>query len=170
MKNLIFVGGTMGVGKTTTCDLLKKQLPNCVFLDGDWCWDAHPFVVTAETREMVLDNIAYLLGNFLRCSAYENILLCWVLHQDEIAQALLNRLDGLSFHLHRFSLTCSEQVLRARIGADLQAGIRTEDVLKRSLERLPLYDALNTVLLDTSTWTPLETAQVLCQQILSQNL
>ncbi|MEG1013421.1 MAG: hypothetical protein RSI33_04160 [Clostridia bacterium] len=31
----------MGVGKTAVCQSLKQKLPNAVFLDGDWCWDAN---------------------------------------------------------------------------------------------------------------------------------
>lgn len=37
MKTLYLIGGTMGVGKTKVCQLLKDKLPNSVFLDGDWC-------------------------------------------------------------------------------------------------------------------------------------
>ena len=76
MKTLYMIGGTMGVGKTTVCQLLKQNLPNSVFLDGDWCWDASPFQVTDETKAMVTNNICYLLNNFLKCSAYENIIFC----------------------------------------------------------------------------------------------
>ena len=65
MKTLYLIGGTMGVGKTTVSQQLKKDLANSVFLDGDWCWDADPFQVTDETKEMVMDNICYLLNNFL---------------------------------------------------------------------------------------------------------
>ena len=49
-KILYLIGGTMGVGKTTVCQRLKMDLPNSVFLDGDWCWDANPFQVTEETK------------------------------------------------------------------------------------------------------------------------
>ena len=66
MKTLYMIGGTMGVGKTTVCQLLKQDLPNSVFLDGDWCWDASPFQVTDETKAMVTNNICYLLNNFLK--------------------------------------------------------------------------------------------------------
>ena len=72
MKTLYMIGGTMGIGKTTVCQQLKQDLPNSVFLDGDWCWDASPFQVTDETKAMVTNNICYLLNNFLKCSAYEN--------------------------------------------------------------------------------------------------
>ncbi len=65
MKRLLLIGGTMGVGKTAASQELKRLLPRAVFLDGDWCWDADPFVVTDETKAMVLDNIAYLFKQFL---------------------------------------------------------------------------------------------------------
>ena len=45
MKKLYIIGGTMGVGKTTVCNILKKRLDMCVMLDGDWCWDINPFIV-----------------------------------------------------------------------------------------------------------------------------
>ena len=35
MKNLFLIGGTMGVGKTTISNELKKKLDNCVYLDAD---------------------------------------------------------------------------------------------------------------------------------------
>ena len=33
MKKLIFINGPMGVGKTTVCQHLYKQLPDSVWLD-----------------------------------------------------------------------------------------------------------------------------------------
>ena len=49
MKTLYLIGGTMGVGKTTVSQQLKKELTNSVFLYVLWCWDADPFQVTDET-------------------------------------------------------------------------------------------------------------------------
>ena len=80
-KDLYVIGGPMGVGKTAACRQLQRLLDRSVFLDGDWCWDARPFQVTEETREMVLENIAFLLNSFLRCSAYDHVIFCWVLHR-----------------------------------------------------------------------------------------
>jgi broad-specificity NMP kinase len=71
MKNPIIVGGTMGVGKTPTCRELRKILPRNVFLDADWCWDMHLFVVSDETKAMVNRNIAHLLNSFLACSEFD---------------------------------------------------------------------------------------------------
>lgn len=93
MKKLFLIGGTMGVGKTAVCNELKRLLKNAVFLDGDWCWDADPFQITEETKEMVLQNISYLLNRFLHCTAYDNIIFCWVMHEQAIIDTIINSLD-----------------------------------------------------------------------------
>ena len=108
MKKLYMIGGTMGVGKTTTCMLLRDMLPNCAFLDGDWCWSMHPFQVTEETKRMVVENIAYLLNSFLRCSAFENVVFCWVMHEQSIIDDILSRLEG------EFEPVCVSLVSRSR--------------------------------------------------------
>ena len=153
----------MGIGKTTACQILKRKLPNSVFLDGDWCWDMHPFQVTQETKTMVLNNICFLLNNFLRCSAYENILFCWVMHQQEIIDVLLSRLDTAGCTVKSISLVCSPNALEARLLGDIQQGVRTQDVLQRSLARLPLYDSLNTIKIDVSRMTPQQVAEAIQQ-------
>ena len=164
MKTLYVVGGTMGVGKTTVCQILKRRLANCVFLDGDWCWDMDPFQVTEETRHMVLDNICHLLGNFLRCAAYENVVFCWVLHQQDILDTILSRLPLAGVEVCQVSLLCEEESLRERLGHDVTAGVRTEDVVERSVARLPLYRRLRGEKLDVSHLTPEETARALLSQ------
>jgi broad-specificity NMP kinase len=158
MKNLFLIGGTMGVGKTTTCRILEQKLNHSVFLDGDWCWDMHPFQVTEGTKRMVVENICFLLNNFIRCSAYENIVFCWVMHQQAILDDILSRLETANCKVHTISLVCSEQALRVRLRKDVDAGIREKDVIQRSIERLPLYDTLKTDKIDVSEIEPEEAA------------
>lgn len=150
MKHVYLIGGPMGVGKTTVCQQLKLDLPDCVFLDGDWCWDANPFHVTDETKRMVIGNICHLLGSFIRCSAYENVVFCWVMHEQSIIDDIVSRLDLSGCRLHTISLTASEPALRSRLTADIERGIRQPDVIGRSLARLPLYRQLHTVHIDTT--------------------
>ena len=161
MKNLFLIGGTMGVGKTTTCRILEQKLNHSVFLDGDWCWDMHPFQVTEETKCMVEENICFLLNNFIRCSAYENIVFCWVMHQQAIIDGILSRLETANCKVYTISLVCGEQALRARLRKDVDAGIREEDVIQRSVERLPLYDELDTDKIDVSEIGPEEAADLI---------
>lgn len=144
MKQLYIIGGTMGVGKTAVCQELKKRLPNSVFLDGDWCWDADPFQVNEETKQMVMGNICFLLNQFLHCAAYDNIVFCWVMHEQSIIDAILENIDTAGCKTKVISLLCSPSTLRARLEADIRSGRRTSDVIEGSIARLPRYDALRT--------------------------
>lgn len=159
MKKLYLIGGTMGVGKTTVCQILKQKLEQAVFLDGDWCWDAHPFQVNEETKAMVMDNICYLLNNFLSCSAYRNIIFCWVMHEQRIVDSILSRLCLEDCEVKNVSLICSRETLSRRLEKDIRAGIRQRDVLERSVDRLKLYQTLNTVKVDVSEISAEEAAE-----------
>ena len=167
MKTLYLIGGTMGVGKTTVCRELKNQLHRSVFLDGDWCWDMNPFVVTEETKAMVLDNITALLGNFLRCSAYDHVIFSWVMHQQSIVDTILGRLDLTDVKVVSVSLVCGREVLLQRLYRDVEAGIRQPDILLRSPQRLNLYDSMNTEKIDTSHATVAQAVQEILR--LAQN-
>lgn len=158
MKNLYLIGGTMGVGKTTTCQVMKRKLNNSVFLDGDWCWDMDPFIVNEETKEMVIENICFLLNNFIQCSAYENIVFCWVMHEQKIIDDILSKLKTENCNLHLISLVCNRNALRDRLEIDVENGIRTTDSINRSLERVQLYKNLKTEKVDVSEISPIEVA------------
>lgn len=165
MKRLILIGGPMGVGKTAACRALQKRLPNCVFLDGDWCWDASPFIVTEETKALAADNIVHLLTSFLACSAYETVLFCWVMHLPEIQQSLLSRLPLTGCRVDAFSLICTEEALRSRLQTDVDAGLREPGVIGRALAYLPLYPSLNRPCIDTTFFTAGQTAEAVLSRL-----
>ena len=161
MKSVYIISGTMGVGKTATSKKLMELLPDSVFLDGDWCWNASPFQVTDETKAMVIDNITHLLNNFIHCSAYKNVIFCWVMHQQQITDDILMRLDTDGCEVKCISLVADEEALIRRLKADIAAGIRTEDVISRSIERIPLYEKLSTIKIDVSQITPDQAAEAI---------
>jgi len=163
MKKLYLIGGPMGVGKTAVGQELKRKLSRSVFLDGDWCWDANPFQVTAETQKMVLENICFLLNQFVRCSAYEHIIFCWVMHEQSIIDGILRNLETTNCEIKAISLLCAADELRERLSRDIAAGRREPDVLERSLARMPLYDQLNTIKINTSGKTVGEIAEELAR-------
>ena len=166
MKTLYLIGGTMGVGKTTVCQEMKRTLPNSVFLDGDWCWDANPFQVTDETKNMVVDNICYLLNNFIHCSAYENIIFCWVMHQQDIINSLLEKLDSKQCKVKIISLICDVETLKSRLQKDIDNDIRTVDVIDRSIERMPFYEELKTIKIDTTS----KSIETIAKEILASQI
>ena len=151
----------MGVGKTTVSQQLKKTLRNSVFLDGDWCWDADPFQVTEETKKMVMQNICYLLNSFLHCTAYENVIFCWVMHEQSVIDRITATLDTSRCKIVKISLLADEPTLRLRLSSDVAQGIRFADVIDRSVARINLYQALDTIKVDTSNKTVQEIVHVI---------
>ena len=153
----------MGVGKTSVCKELMKLLPQSVFLDGDWCWYSHPFTVTDATKKVVMENIGFMLQNFLRCPDYQNILFCWVMDHQEIIDEVLKRISPAleNTSVYSISLIASEQALTQHLQKDIDNGLRSSDVLQRSLQRLPLYQQLSTQKLDISNLNARQAAQKL---------
>jgi broad-specificity NMP kinase len=149
-KKLIIINGTMGVGKTETCSLLNKCLQNSVWLDGDWGWMINPFTVNDENIKMVEDNLKHLLRNFLTNSSIDYVLFNWVLHTEEGFDLVLSWVEDLEYDLIKITLTCSEEELKRRLVKDIEKNKREESIINKSVERLRMYDKLDTIKLDTS--------------------
>ena len=49
---------------------------------------------------MAVKNICFLLNNFIKCSAYENIVFCWVMHEQSIIDDIVSRLDTGDCKIH----------------------------------------------------------------------
>ncbi len=146
MKKLIIINGTMGTGKTTICKILYKKLNNSVWLDGDWCWMMNPFKVTEENKRMAEDNITYLLNNFLENPDFEYVIFSWVMHNENIFDVLLEKLQKNEFQRYKISLVCSPEELKKRM---LKDG-REEKDIEMSLGRLKSYERMNTIKVDTT--------------------
>ena len=149
MKQLILISGPMGVGKTTAARELLNNLSRSVWLDGDWCWEqGNHWDFSPENKEMVMDNITYVLGNFLANPNFETVIFSWVMHLPEIHEELLTRLEDYEFDVFDISLICSEDELKKRLDG------RGDDEVQRAIGYLPLYDNLENVKLDTTDRSP----------------
>lgn len=155
-KKLIIINGTMGVGKTATCRELNKKLENSAWLDGDWCWMINPFVVNDENKEMVINNVTYLLRSFLNNSSLQYIIFNWVIHVEDIFNDILQPLNDLDFEIIKITLTCSEEELKRRILSDVKLNLRDENSISRSVERLEFYKEMTTEKIDTTNLSILE--------------
>lgn len=60
-------------------------------------------------------NISFLLNNFIKCPAYENIVFYWVIHEQSIIDDMLSHLDTVNRKIHLISLVCDKQPLRTRL-------------------------------------------------------
>ena len=92
-------------------------------------------------------------------SALQNVIFCWVLHEESILQDLLARLGPKDYELHVFTLDVTPEALERRLQKDVEQGLRQPDVIQRSLARLPLYAALGGQHIDVSQISPQEAAR-----------
>ncbi|WP_252231125.1 AAA family ATPase [Clostridium sp. ZBS15] len=150
IKKLIIVNGTMGVGKSTICENLHKALLNSAWLDGDWCAMINPFIPSNENKKIVINNITHILNNFLESSSIEYVIFNWLIESDEIMDSILDNINLKSFKLYKITLTCGKEELLKRVGRDILSGKRDRNSLNRSLERLALYDKMDTLKIDTT--------------------
>ena len=65
----------------------------------------------------------------------------------------LSHLDLKDVKVISISLVCQKEALEKRIQKDINQGIRKPDVLARSVERLEMYQKLNTYKIDVSNKT-----------------
>lgn len=150
IKKLIIINGTMGVGKSTVCENIYKNLNNCAWLDGDWCAMINPFIISSENKNIVISNISHILNNFLQSSSIEYVIFNWLIESEDIKDLILNNINSKNFKLYRITLTCSIEELIKRIGRDVLAGKRSRETINKSLERTSLYEKMDTYKIDTS--------------------
>lgn len=95
--------------------------------------------MTSETKEMVIDNICCLLNNFLKCSAYENVIFCWVMHEQNIIDTIIKKIDISNCDVKCISLIVDKNHLRERLLVDVNNGLRNVEIVEKSIERISLY-------------------------------
>ncbi len=98
---------------------------------------------------------------FISYPVYQNIIFCWIMHEQSILDDVLSRLDKHNCILYKFSLVCSEQALISRITKDIELGIRTEEVINRSISRLINYFEMDTEKIDVSKVSAKEAAKII---------
>ena len=142
-KKLIILRGPMGIGKTTVGEALLKQLPAAAYLN----------------KEMVLDNIVYLLRGFLHNPNFRYVIFSWVIQEDGILREILRGLEEMTFELRCYKLVASPDKLLARLERAVAAGEREPDTIERSLHYLPLYEHLVGTAIDVGEMNVEETVQ-----------
>ncbi len=95
---------------------------------------------------MVENNITYLLNNYLENPLFNYVIFSWVLHREDILNDLLERLHTSEYKLYKITLTCSEESLRDRMHSDM----RSLEQINNSINRLQLYQRIQTNKIDTS--------------------
>lgn len=153
MKKVIIINGPIGVGKSTVGRLLCKKLNKSAFLDGDWCFDLHPFIDDQETKEMAVDNIIHIINNYLNCSHCDYVVFNWVMDKMELYKKITDSLQVNKSCLYEIALICTEEALTDRWYKDNLCEWRIEEWLNVSRKSLKYFSAIDTIRIDTSNKT-----------------
>ena len=71
------------------------------------------------------------------------------MHEQSIIDSILEKLDTQNCEVKCISLVSNEKTLCERLSMDVERVIRSEDIIERSIARIPMYQALGTIKIDT---------------------
>lgn len=88
MKTVYILNGPVGVLKEEVCLTMKMKLIASVYLNLDSLWQTNPFILNAETKNMLIDNASYIINNYLKSDFYQNIIISCSMPDKEIIDEL----------------------------------------------------------------------------------
>ncbi|MBS4537303.1 AAA family ATPase [Clostridium sp. D2Q-11] len=134
MKNILFLCGPNGIGKTTICKEIINQLPNSAYVDSDPCRIMNPFVLNDDTIPTIAKNISDLLINYLKCPIVNTVVFSYGFHgrRREVFQRVLSEVSKIEHNLIPFLLWCSEEENISRMNVDNRSNDRIQRALNES--------------------------------------
>jgi len=160
MKNILFLCGPNGIGKSTICKEIIKQLPSSAYVDSDPCRIMNPFVLNDDTIPTIAKNISDLLINYLKCPIVNTVVFSYGFHgrRIEVFQCILSEISRVNHDFIPFLLWCSEEENINRMKFDN----RSDDRIQRTLnESRKAFDDLNYLKLDITNLSVPEAAKTI---------
>lgn len=134
MKNILFLCGPNGIGKTTICKEIIKQLPNSAYVDSDPCRIMNPFVLNNDTIPTIAKNISDLLINYLNCPVVNTVVFSYGFHgrRGEVFERIVSETSKMEHNFIPLLLWCSEEENIRRMNVDNRSANRIQRVINES--------------------------------------
>lgn len=106
MKNLLFICGPNGIGKTTICKEILRKLPNSAYVDSDPCRLMNPFILDDETIPTIAKNISDLIINYIDCLVIETVIFSYGFHgrRREVFEKVMQAVSKKGFQFYSVSI------------------------------------------------------------------
>ncbi len=134
MKNILFLCGPNGIGKTTVSKEIVKQLPNSAYVDSDPCRIMNPFILNDDTIPTIAKNISDLLINYLKCPIVNTVIFSYGFHgrRKEVFQKVMYEISKTEHNFIPLLLWCSEEENINRMNLDRRSANRIQIALNES--------------------------------------
>lgn len=134
MKNILFLCGPNGIGKTTVSKEIVKQLPNSAYVDSDPCRIMNPFILNDDTIPTIAKNISDLLTNYLKCPIVNTVVFSYGFHgrRREVFQRVISEISKTEHNFIPLLLWCSEEENINRMNLDSRSANRIQIALNES--------------------------------------
>lgn len=134
MKNLLFLCGPNGIGKTTISKEIVVSLPGSAYVDSDPCRYMNPFVLNDETIPTIAKNITDLIMNFMNCPTVQNVVFSYGFHgrRKEIFDIVMKNMAQINHNFIPFLLWCSIDENIKRMNMDNRSAERIQVSLMKS--------------------------------------
>jgi Cdc6-like AAA superfamily ATPase len=161
-KNLLFLCGPNGIGKTTISKEIVRQLPNTAYVDSDPCRYMNPFVLGDETIPTIAKNISDLIVNYMNCPVINNVVFSYGFHgrRKEVFEIIMAELSKMEHNFIPYLLWCSEEENIKRMHDDS----RSPDRMQRAIsESRNAYNDITYPKIDITNLSAAEAAKKLIQ-------
>lgn len=157
MKNLLFICGPNGIGKTTICKEIIKQLPNSAYVDSDSCRMMNPFMLDDTTIPTISKNISDLIANYFNCTSVHSVVFSYGFHgrRKEVFQNVLSQIADIEYHFIPFLLWCNEEENIKRMTSDDRSPDRIQKAITESRKA---FDDITYPKIDISDFSAYESA------------
>ena len=158
MKNLLFICGPNGIGKTTICKEIIRKLPNSAYLDSDPCRLMNPFILNDETIPTIAKNISDLIINYMDCTVIETVIFSYGFHgrRREVFEIVMKAVSERDFNFIPFLLACSEEENIKRMDIDNRSTERKQRAIEESRKA---FDDIPYPQIDITDFTVSEVAE-----------
>ncbi len=164
MKNLLFLCGPNGIGKTTISKEIVMNLPHSAYVDSDPCRFMNPFVLDAVTIPTIAKNISDMILNYFHCPLIQTVIFSYGFHgrRREVFEAVMHQLSAVPHHFIPYLLWCSEEEQLKRLHKDSRSTERIETALHPSRKA---FEHILWPRLDITEMTPSEAALEIIRKI-----
>lgn len=134
MKNLLFLCGPNGIGKTTICKEIVRALPNSAYVDSDPCRVMNPFVLDNDTIPTISKNISDMILNYFNCPIVQTVIFSYGFHgrRKEVFENVISQISVFQYNFIPYLLGCSEDENIKRMITDKRSAERIERTINES--------------------------------------